>query len=210
MSTRLSGRFLELDVPFEYDLRPGPIGELVQVIDYDAVRDTWYSPIDLNDPAALVSSGVRPSVDDPRSHQQVVYAVAMSVIERFERFGGRRFRWRGNRVMRLIPHAFEGRNAYFDPKRRAVLFGYFSGDQADPGENRPGQRIFTCLSNDIVAHEVTHAILHRQRKYFADPTNADVLAWHEAFADLVALFHHFVFREVVAEAVASTRADPMP
>jgi hypothetical protein len=34
-----------------------------------------------------------------------------------------------------------------------------------------------------------------------------VYAWHEAFADLVALFHHFLFRDVVAEAVAGSRGD---
>src|SRR5918993_4728743 len=67
--------------------------------------------------------------------------------------------------------------------------------------------IFTCLSLDIIAHEVTHAIVHRLRRYYAEPTNPDVYAWHEAFADLVALFHHFSYPEVVAEAVAQARTD---
>lgn len=207
MSTRLSGRLLTLEVPFERDLEPGPSGELVQVVDYDAAHDVWYRPVDLNDPAILAQGGLRLSESDPRTHQQVVYAVAMSVIERFERFGGRRFRWRGGRELRIVPHAFEGRNAFFDPTRRAVLFGYYKADERDPGSNLPGQVIFTCLSVDIVAHEVTHAIVHRIRKYFSEATSPDVFAWHEAFADLVALFHHFLFPEVVAEAVANSSTD---
>ncbi|MEO7123038.1 MAG: hypothetical protein ABI400_07975 [Lacisediminihabitans sp.] len=207
MSTRLSGRFLTLDVPFERDLEPGPSGGLVQVVDYDAAHDTWYRPVDLNDPAILAQGGLRPSESDPRTHQQVVYAVAMSVIERFERFGGRRFRWRGGRELRIVPHAFEGRNAFFDPTRRAVLFGYYKADERDPGSNLPGQVMFTCLSVDVVAHEVTHAIVHRIRKYFSEPSSPDVFAWHEAFADLVALFHHFLFPEVVSEAVANSSTD---
>ena len=207
MSTRLSGRFLTLDVPFERDLEPGPSGGLVQVVDYDAAHDVWYRPVDLNDPAILAQGGLRPSESDPRTHQQVVYAVAMSVIERFERFGGRRFRWRGGRELRIVPHAFEGRNAFFDPTRRAVLFGYYKADERDPGSNLPGQVMFTCLSVDVVAHEVTHAIVHRIRKYFSEATNPDVFAWHEAFADLVALFHHFLFPEVVSEAVANSSTD---
>lgn len=85
MSTRLSGRFLTVDVPFERDLNPGPSGGLVQVVDYDAAHDVWYRPVDLNDPAILAQGGLRPSESDPRTHRQVVYAVAMSVIERFER-----------------------------------------------------------------------------------------------------------------------------
>ena len=58
-----------------------------------------------------------------------------------------------------------------------------------------------------MAHEVTHAIVHRLRKYLSEPTNPDVFAWHEACADLVALFHHFVFPEVVAQAVAESRGE---
>ncbi|WP_427135243.1 hypothetical protein [Pseudarthrobacter sp. S9] len=144
---------------------------------------------------------MQPSESDPRTHQQVVYAVAMSVIERVERFGGFRFRWRGDDKLRIVPHAFEGRNAYFDKDRRAVLLGYFRADSRDPGANLPGQMKFTCLSVDVVAHEITHAIVHRMRKYFSEPTHPDVLAWHEAFADLVALFNHFGFPEVVSDAV---------
>jgi hypothetical protein len=207
MSTRLSGRQLVLDIPFERGLQPGPCGSLLQVVDFDATRDQWYEPVDLNAGAVLAQDGLRPSERDPRAHQQVVYAVAMSVIERFERFVGRRFRWRADRQLRLVPHAFEGRNAFFDPDRRAVLFGYYRADQRDPGPNLPGQVIFTCLSSDIVAHEVTHAIVHRIRRHFSQATNSDVFALHEAFADLVALFQHFVHRDVVIAAVAATSGD---
>ena len=107
----------------------------------------------------------------------------------------------------MVPHAFEGRNAFFDPTRRAVLFCYYRADSRDPGANLPGQVMFTCLSVDVVAHEVTHAVVHRLRKYFSEPTNPDVYAWHEAFADLVALFNHFAFPDVVAEAVAASRGE---
>src|SRR3712207_5709655 len=85
MTSRLSGRYLTLDVPFEPDLQPGPCGELVQVVDFDATRDTWYQPVVLDDVAVLAQDGLRPMESDPRTHQQIVYAVAMSVLERFER-----------------------------------------------------------------------------------------------------------------------------
>ncbi len=207
MSTRLSGRFLTLDIPFEPDLQPGPAGELVVVVDYDPVRRLWYAPVDLNDPAVLAQDGLRPVENDPRTHQQIVYAVTMSVLERFERFLGRRFRWRGDARLRLVPHAFEGRNAFFDATRGAVLFGYYEADRHNPGRNLPGQVMFSCLSADIIAHEVTHAIIHRLRRYYTHATNPDVYACHEAFADLIALFQHFVHREVVVEAVTASSAD---
>ncbi len=204
MSTRLSGRYLTVSIPYEPDLAPGPDGELLQVVDYDPVRGRWYSLVDLNDTYVLAQDGLQPLEGDPRSHQQIVYAVAAGVIERFERYLGRRFRWRGEDKLHLVPHAFEGRNAFFDPTRKAVLFGYYRADADDPGANLPGQVIFTCLSSDIIAHEVTHAIVHRLRPHFAEATHADVFAWHEAFADLIALFQHFAYPEVVLDAVAST------
>jgi hypothetical protein len=40
----------------------------------------------------------------------------------------------------------------------------------------PGQNVFTCLSHDIVAHETTHALVDRLRRYFMEPSNEDVLA----------------------------------
>ena len=144
MSTRLSGRYLVVDVPFEASLQPGPCGSLVQVVDFDATRNQWYQPVDLDDIAILAQDGLRPMESDPRTHQQMVYAVAMSVIERFERFVGRRFRWRGEEQLRLVPHAFEGRNAFFDPERKAVLFGYYPGSapcgatSTTPSSRRPG------------------------------------------------------------------------
>jgi hypothetical protein len=207
MSTRLSGQFLTLDIPFEYIRGPGPDGGLVQVVDFDASRNEWYEPVDLDDPYLLAQDGIRPTESDPRAHQQVVYAVAMSVIERFERFMGRRFRWRREQILRLVPHAFEGQNAYFDPRRRAVLFGYYQADAENPGRNLPGQVIFTCLSSDIIAHEVTHAIVHRIRRLYNESTNQDVFAWHEAVADLIALFQHFAHRDVVVDAIATTSGE---
>lgn len=207
MSTRLSGQFLHFDVPFERDLQPGPRGELVHVVDYNPTLKTWYAPVDLDNPSILAQDGLRPDVGDPRTHQQIVYAVSMSVIERVEKFMGRRFRWRTDQVLRLVPHAFEGANAYFDPDKFAVMFGYYRARSENPGQNLPGQMIYTCLSNDIIAHEVAHALVHRVRKRYLEPTNPDVLACHEALADLVALFQHFAHRGFVYGAVKESRGD---
>ena len=204
MSTRLSGEFLTVSVPYEPDLKPGPEGELLQVVDYDPARGKWYALVNLNDPFILAQDGLKPAEGDPRSHQQIVYAVAMSVIERFELYLGRRFRLRGDDKLAMVPHAFEGRNAFFDPSRWAVLFGYYRANVQDPGPNLPNQIIFTCLSSDIIAHELTHGIVHRLRPHFSEATNADVFAWHEAFADLIALFQHFAYPDVVKDAVNAT------
>ena len=67
--------------------------------------------------------------------------------------------------------------------------------------------VFTCVSHDIIAHETTHAIVDRLRPGFNEITNADVLAFHEAFADLVAIFQHFKLEQVLVDAINERKAD---
>ncbi len=73
--------------------------------------------------------------------------------------------------------------------------------------NTPGTLVFTCLSHDIIAHETTHALLDGVHPRFNEPVNADVLAFHEAFADIVALFQHFAYPGVLRDQIMRTRGD---
>jgi hypothetical protein len=203
---RSAGNLAIVEVVNE-SLAAGPTGSLVRVIDYDATRNVYYAPVNLDDPEILMQRGLEPSDSDPRFHQQMVYAVVMKVIENFERALGRPFRFRGDGVLTVLPHAFEGENAFFDPETNSLLFGYFTADREDPGQNLPGQTVFTCLSHDIVAHETTHAVVDRLKDHFNAPTNRDVLAFHEAIADIVAIFQHFSFPEVLSHEIRATRAD---
>ena len=102
---------------------------------------------------------------------------------------------------------FKGENAFYDPEMKAILFGYFHADEKNPGPNIPGQNVFTCLSQDIIAHEVTHAIVDRLRQHFREPTNRDVAAFHEGFADIVAIFQHFTFPDILRKHIRETRGD---
>lgn len=202
------GNRTSIDVDYEM-LLPGPVGQRVAVVDYDGAADTFYEPVDLEDRAVLMRGGLDHSEADPRFHQQMVYAVAMATIAHFDRALGRRIRMSMPRRprLRLLPHAFAGANAYYDPKLHAVLFGYFRADLEDPGSNLPNQIIFTCLSHDIIAHEVTHALIHRLRPHFLEPTNVDILAFHEGFSDLVAFFQHFSHGSTVRAQIRAIRGD---
>lgn len=208
MIARLSGNeMVTITVPYE-PLLPGPSGELVQVIDYDASTKRFYTPVDLDSPVLLAQDGLPPSERDPRFHQQMVYAVASSLLENFERGLGRRFRWRGRDRLRIFPHAFQGENAVFDDRHGGSLrFGYFRSDPTDPGRNLPGQWVYSCLSHDIIVHEATHALVDRLRPLYKEATNVDVYAFHEGFADVVALFQHFALPDLLARYIQSNRAD---
>ena len=110
------------------------------------------------------------------------------------------------RRLRIYPHALRDRNAYYSPSKKALLFGYFPVASKDE-DNTPGTIVFTCLSHDIIAHETTHALLDGVHPRFNEPTNPDVQAFHEAFADIVALFQHFTYPAVLESQIRRTRGD---
>ena len=184
-------------------------GERVEVVDVDAggTPAAWFRPVYLDDANIAMQHGLEPSESDPQFHQQMVYAVAMRTLEQFDRALGRVVYFNGRRRLRLVPHAFRGSNAFYHPKMRAVLFGYFRASKEAPGDNLPGQTIFTCLSHDIVAHEVTHAIVDRLRPSFNVATNPHVRAFHEGFADIVAVFQRLSFRDLVQRALQDAQGD---
>jgi len=184
-------------------------GRRVEVIDVDAAGPVpvWLKPVELDDANIAMQHGLEPSESDPQFHQQMVYAVAMRTLEQFDRALGRVVYFSGRRRLRLVPHAFRGGNAFYHPKLRAVLFGYFRASKDAPGDNLPGQVIFTCLSHDIIAHEVTHAVVDRLRPYFNRATSPHVRAFHEGFADIVAVFQRLSFRDLVQRALQDARGD---
>lgn len=211
----------ETTIPVRWEkLEPGPVGDYLEVVDVDPATGVAYAPIDLNEPWPLSQGGLRPSEANPQFHQQMVYAVAMKTIQHFEKALGRVALWAPRivktkhgyeshfvRRLRIYPHALREANAYYSPDKHALLFGYFRTSESNPGENLPGQTVFCCLSHDIIAHETTHALLDGLHRRFREPTNADVLGFHEAFADIVALFQHFTVPEALRDQIARTRGD---
>jgi hypothetical protein len=67
-------------VPWENALAAGPVGEYVEVVDYDPTLQKFYSPVNLNDPELLAQDGLEPSESNPQFHQQMVYGVVMTTI----------------------------------------------------------------------------------------------------------------------------------
>lgn len=211
---------ITLSVPWEENLGKGPVGEYIEVVDHDPASGAFYKPVNLNHRHLLAQDGLEPSESNPQFHQQMVYAVAMTTIRHFERALGRVAFWADRKLrqptgeyihqfvrrLRIYPHALRDRNAYYSPAKKALLFGYFPVTAKD-ARNTPGTIVFTCLSHDIIAHEVTHALLDGVHPRFNEPTNPDVHAFHEAFADIVALFQHFSYPAVLSSQISRTRGD---
>ena len=202
-------------VDWEDNLLQGPVGEYLEVVDYDPASDCFYGPVYLNHPYILAKDGLTPSEGSPQFHQQMVYAVAMTTIQNFESALGRKAFWSPGRDrkeefiqrLRVYPHALREANAYYSPDKVALLFGYFPASSDNSETHYPGGIVFTCLSHDIIAHETTHALLDGMHRRFNEPNHPDGLAFHEAFADIVALFQHFSFPEVLRHQIAKNRGD---
>lgn len=200
--------FVQVAVPAEL-LAKGPIGYRIKVVDYNATEHRAYSDEqtyqtnggDLLDPFAP-GAGETPLDPDyqtrllgnPNFHAQNAYAIAMRTLGAFERALGRRVPWSsGGHQLHIAPHAFAQANAFYSESDRALLFGYFYRTDGSP--------VFTSLSHDIVAHETTHAVLDGLRSRFTEPSGPDQAAFHEGFADIVALLSIFSLPPVVAAAI---------
>lgn len=200
--------FVEVSVPAEI-LAKGPTGYRIKVVDYNATeRRTYldqqeYQTGDemLVDPFAPLPGETREDpayqnrlLADPNFHAQNAYAIAMRTLGAFERALGRRVSWSsGGHQLHIAPHAFAQANAFYSEPDRALMFGYFF--------RQDGQPVFTCLSHDIVAHETAHALLDGLRSRFSEPSGPDQAAFHEGFADIVALLSIFSLKPVVAAAI---------
>jgi hypothetical protein len=194
---RPDGRVLmaSIDVPAE-DLLPGPIGYRVQVVDYDASTGRYGGahalPASARDEPRAWAEGRPEIVGDRRFHAQNAYALVMKTLARFEFALGRRVGWSFNvHQLKVAPNGLMDANAFYSRRDEGLVFGYF------PGRN--GKTVYTCLSHDIVVHETTHALLDALRERYLLPSGPDQAAFHEGFADVIALLSVFSQVELVAE-----------
>jgi hypothetical protein len=198
-----SGRIVRarIAIPAER-LDPGPRGYRVSIVDYDSTHDVLYEPADLDTDGATGDRYAQADDDqllsDPGFHAQNVYALVMQSLARFEAALGRHVSWSFpyGHQLQVAPHAFREANAYYTEQDQGLLFGYF------PGQRR--QTIFTCLSHDVVVHETSHALLDSLRDRYTDPSVPDQAAFHEGFADLIALLSVFSVGTVVATLIGQS------
>jgi hypothetical protein len=129
-------------------------------------------------------------LDDFHFHQVNVWAIVertLAMIED-EYLLARAVPWASQRGrLILIPHAGRQQNAFYDRASGALHFCYF--DAPD------GRRIHTCLSHDIVAHELGHAVLDGLKPFYNEVTSAQTAGFHEYFGDAVAMMSSLATRE---------------
>jgi hypothetical protein len=213
------GALSVVNVPFEPIERGprGPRGKILEIVSDDRADPASIEPVDLDDKFLLMQQGRSQSPEDALFRQQMVYAVCTTTYAAFRQALGRDVIWGIERRgccgdnepsrLRIRPSVSDLENAYYDRSRGEICFGTFSAGGRVAGRNVPGGRISLSLSHDVVVHEMSHALLDGLRSHFLFPSNLDVLAFHEAFADLIAIFQRFTYRDVVLAAVRSSRGE---
>jgi hypothetical protein len=191
----------EFTTPWEPGLRHGPTSARFAVVDYDSTSNVLTPPAnwDSRNNRYVAPDGTpldERAIALRQFHQLSVWAIVQNTLDFFESgFGlGRRISWafEGNRLI-IVPHAGYGENAYYDRASKSLQFYWF-------GEGT--ERIYTCLSSDIVNHEFGHAVLDGLRPYFYESIGAEAAAFHEFLGDLTAIlmaFRNNAFRGHVLE-----------
>lgn len=204
-----------VNVPYEplQSTPHGLRGVTLEIVDDARTAADGSGPVRLDEPFLLMRQGLNPSPEDPAFRQQMAYAVCSTTYSAFRQALGREVAWgfgrdgdgeTGSRL-RIRPCIEHLQNAYYDPRRGEIRFGTFEASSTVTGRNVPGGTISLALSHDVVVHEMSHALLDGLRSHFLYPSNPDVLAFHEGFADLIALFQRFTYRDVVGRAVRASR-----
>jgi hypothetical protein len=209
------GKYATIEIPYE-TLAPGPVGKLFAVENDDPDRDRPDEPPppvpNLDDLRVLLDNGFTPSDSNRRFHAQMVYGVASLVHRTFRRALGRQISWPfppvdGASRLRIRPFARKDQNAWYDPNEGTLNFGYFYAAEKPTDGTLPRGIVYTSLSHDIVCHEMTHAMLDALRSNFVLQTSSDMSGFHEGFSDLMALFHHFLHRDALRNAIARCRGN---
>lgn len=171
----------------------GPTGPHAVVVDHDADTGVTRAPVELLRNGSFAGIGRLAGeklLADVRFRQVNAWAIVERTLALIEdpHLLARALPWampRGRLV--LMPHAMQERNAYYDRNAGALRFGYF--DAAD------GRRVHTCLSHDIVAHELGHAVLDGLKPLYHDVCSLQTAAFHEYFGDAVAMMASLATRE---------------
>lgn len=193
---------IKLEFEDEEYLGPGPTSRRVAVVDYNQQLDVVFAPAS---PAAngegFVTGPSRDFVENAKLRQVAVWGIVNRTLRMLEspRMLGRPIPWASAEGRLLVlPHAGPGENAFYDRATGALHFLYFEGQK--------GERVFTCLSHDIVTHELGHAVLDGLKPCYSEVTSPETAAFHEYFGDALAITASLGIRELLAAVVGARKA----
>jgi hypothetical protein len=134
------------------------------------------------------------------------FAVVRQTLTMYQRLMSNAVPWQWNSgfnadPIEVYPHAGVAMNAYYCRSDRSLKFFFYHK------LGNSSERIYTCRSTDIIAHETGHAILDGIKPlWLAANTLPQTSALHEAFADLTAIFVSLSHMDQIEAIITQTKA----
>jgi len=183
----------------------GPVTRRVAILDFDPKSGAlvpgarFLPPASEKDPGSFeLPKGE--DFNDPAFMQVATFGGIYKTLRMFEEPDtlGRRVQWAFNGPQLLVvPRAGEWANAFYERDSRSIQLFFFTPE----GKTRP---VFTCHSQDIIAHETAHAIIDGVAPDLYHSTAPEGLAIHESIADLATLMMSFRARELASRVLEQT------
>lgn len=137
----------------------------------------------------------------PKFDQVQSFVSTQKTLDLFQDYADRKIDWAfESEDLAVIPHAGEGKNAYYARWNESISFYSF--------DSKPlGKRVHTSQSADVVSHETGHAILDGLKPEYGKTFDRETKAMHEAFGDCASMLLTISRPQNRADVLAETKGD---
>lgn len=136
-----------------------------------------------------------------RFNQVQAFVSAQKTLDLFQGYADRPIPWAfDSQKLGVIPHAGEGKNAYYARWNQSIAFYSFKSRDL-------GKTVHVAQSADVVSHETGHAILDGMKPEWGKTFDRETKATHEAFGDCAAMLLTVSRPQNRAAALAATAGD---
>jgi hypothetical protein len=140
-------------------------------------------------------------VGTPEFAQVNAHTVVGRTLDMFKLYTGQDIPWAfSDDRIKVLPHAKEGKNAYYSRWEESVNFFFFNSPSLK-------KMVKTSEAADVVSHEAGHAILDGLRPGLLGSWSTEPGAIHEAFGDMSAMLFNLQSEENIKGVIQETGGD---
>ena len=195
-----------ITVQDEAAAKPKPASPSFSFILNDPINSSLIQNITLPSPETGLKVAVRGFVSNPTTNDQNLSAQTYASLQNAKTYiqgiiansRPKLKKWAAATTLTVVPKAGVDFNAYYD--RKNLKFFYDTDTVAN-------NVVYSAQSNDIVTHELGHAVLDALRPDLWSSMATEVWAFHESFGDMLALLSAMTYDATILAALSETSND---